>query len=563
MKILSTTMLLLSGTVYIALAQSPINTVNNVSETNLVLVGISNLSAIAAATSSPEQNLLPLEIPKPDLVAARASTARTAAPAQLLTVPNPVNKNVIGQDPLFFGHSGLSVVDQANVSGFIVEPPDQALAVANGFVFEGVNLAFAIYDSTTGARLTGPISSKTFFLQPSNAFLSDPKAYYDADTNRWYVTMLEILGSRSFVLIAVSQTSNPQLGWLIVKLDTTDDGSNGTQLHPNCPCLGDQPLLGADRFGIYVSTNEFSLSGPGFNGAQIYAMDKVTLTFGVLPTVMHFSGLPLAQGLAYSVQPATTPTLDFEPMGGTEYFLSALDFNSTLDNRVAIWALTNTHTLSYLHPSVSLQNTVITSETYGQPPVATQRPGPILHPPLEFLNSNDDRMNQVVFQGGHLWSGVNTIVSGGRVGIAWFAVKPSFSGITLHGSISMQGYVAVAGDSVLFPSIGVNAAGHGAMTFTLVGPVGNPVFPSGFYPSMAYLPISLTSVAAAVRLAGPGFSPEDGFSGYNPPHVARWGDYSAAVAASDGSIWMAAEYIPNAPRFTVANWGTFFGQLFH
>ena len=28
--------------------------------------------------------------------------------------------------------------------------------------------------------------------------------------------------------------------------------------------------------------------------------------------------------------------------GGTEYFLSALDFAGTLDNRIAVWALTKT-----------------------------------------------------------------------------------------------------------------------------------------------------------------------------------------------------------------------------
>jgi len=46
--------------------------------------------------------------------------------------------------------------------------------------------------------------------------------------------------------------------------------------------------------------------------------------------------------------------------------------------------------------------------------------------------------------------------------------------------------------------------------------------------------------------------PEDGFSGYKAegsptPGVARWGDYSAAVAA-DGAFWMGNEFIPGTPR---------------
>ena len=43
--------------------------------------------------------------------------------------------------------------------------------------------------------------------------------------------------------------------------------------------------------------------------------------------------------------------------------------------------------------------------------------------------------------------------------------------------------------------------------------------------------------------------------------VARWGDYSAAFGDTDGSIWMAAEWIPNTPRSSITNWGTFIGQL--
>ncbi|HEX5297257.1 MAG TPA: hypothetical protein VFW50_09735 [Streptosporangiaceae bacterium] len=42
--------------------------------------------------------------------------------------------------------------------------------------------------------------------------------------------------------------------------------------------------------------------------------------------------------------------------------------------------------------------------------------------------------------------------------------------------------------------------------------------------------------------------------------MARWGDYSAAVYG-DGAIWMGNEYIPNAARTLLANWGTFLPRL--
>ena len=64
-------------------------------------------------------------------------------------------------------------------------------------------------------------------------------------------------------------------------------------------------------------------------------------------------------------------------------------------------------------------------------------------------------------------------------------------------------------------------------------------------------------------ITGAGTAPEDGFTGYaafGGNGVARWGDYSAAVAA-DGAIWMGNEFIPDTLRTVNANWGTFITQL--
>ena len=98
------------------------------------------------------------------------------------------------------------------------------------------------------------------------------------------------------------------------------------------------------------------------------------------------------------------------------------------------------------------------------------------------------------------------------------------------------------------------------------------------YPTAAYSPIA--NSAGNVRVAGAGAGPDDGFTGYasevGPPGlVARWGDYSAAVADSDGNIWIAAEYIGQSCTFAqfavdttcggtrslLANWGTFIGKV--
>ncbi|HTD44288.1 MAG TPA: hypothetical protein VK687_08915 [Bryobacteraceae bacterium] len=504
-------------------------------------------------------------------------------------VPRPAGNLVVPPDSNFLlGFAGINHRAQRLASAgnqFSTEPPDQGLAVGGGYVLETVNSAVALYSATTGALLAGPIGINEFFglppaiLRPApfvfGPDVTDPRVYYDSTTGRWFLTAGEIdrnsatgqfaSPGHSSVLIAVSTTSSP-LFYNLFALDTTDD--TGTPDHAGCPCLADQPLIGADANGFYVSTNEFPIFGPGFNGAQIYAMSKAALAAGVLPpSVVHFSGLPLAEGPAYSVQPATVPPGGSfaTTNGGIEYFLSALDFTATLDNRIAVWALTNTSSLTSVTPSVVLSSLVISSEVYGQPPDAQQQPGPTpladsLKEHLELLAANDDRMQQTVFAGGYLWSALNSVVKTPngpvRVGSAYFIVTPSVSaGGVLSATIANQGYVSVNQENLLFPSIGVNAAGKGVVTFTLVGP--------DSFPSIAYAPIDAVNGAGDVRLAAAGAGPDDGFSGYHAyggARTGRWGDYTAAVADSSGDIWFAAEYIPGGPRTALANWGTFIGK---
>ena len=510
------------------------------------------------------------------------------------TNPNPSGNGVTPGSAN--GWQGLDHFDTRTRDGgnaFSLEPPDQGLCVGNGFVLEPVNDVMVVFDKS-GNRLTTPESMNTFFGLPwainrstgeRGPFLSDPKCLFDSDTGRFFLTMLEEDAApsvRAHTLIAVSQTSDPRGNWYLYSIDATDDGQNGTPANPGCPCFGDQPLIGANADAFFVSTNEF---GQGFNGAQVYAMAKAPLTTGSMPKVVHINaGListPDVGGIWYSIQPATTPAGSPAGQGqvkNTEYFLSALQFGpAPLDNRIAVWSLFNTSALVSGNPmAVQLSHTVISSETYGQPPNAAQKAGnyPLgqaLGESENQLAGNDDRMNQVVYANGMLWSGVNTVIGdGSRVGIAYFIVAPTVNGHNLSASMVKQGYVSVDGNNVLFPSIGVNAAGKGAMTFTVSGP--------DYYPSAAYALIDATNGAGDVHIAAAGVGPADGFTGY-PEYggsgVERWGDYSAAVADADGSIWFATEDIAQTcteaewaadstcggTRTILANWSTFVGNV--
>jgi hypothetical protein len=380
-------------------------------------------------------------------------------------------------------------------------------------------------------------------------------------------------GNTSSQFIAVSQTSDPTHPWTVYEFPTTDDGTAGTVTDPGCPCYGDQPLFGADQNGVYISTNEFSINGPAYNGAQLYAMSKTGLETGKNLTVIQLQpGMDptitsAIGGVAFSLEPAESPNAGYDPSaGGTEYFQSATDFGAgpvlgTRANEVAVWNLTNTSSLNTSSPAPALHVTLVPTEWYTQPPNATQESGPlVLNTHLPLVASNDDRMLQVVYAAGHLWSGLNTAVKTPQgstlVGSAWFATTPSTAANgDISASLAGQGYVAVNKEDLLYPSIGVTPAGKAAVTFTLVGP--------DYYPSAAWAPLSLTGVGP-IDVTAPGAGPVDdnsslkAFQGFGSD---RWGDYSAAVADASGNIWMGDEYISGAGRGPLGNWATFVSSI--
>ena len=520
--------------------------------------------------------------PHPETDGELAGIRRGPGNASIPVVANP--QAVVPASDIALAFNGLTHRDQrlagtgayANTQ-FSTEPPDEALAVGNGFVLQAVNAALAVYDANTGALKQGPTALNQFFrLKPEinrasgsyGDFTSDPRAYYDAQLQRWFVTVVAIsthsdtgtFTAPTHLLIAVSTTSDPTQDWKIYSIDTTSDGVEG------CPCYGDQPLIGADAHGFFISTNAFSLR-EGFAGVQIYAISKNLLASGAMPGVVHWNAPKLPGGFAFSVQPAKQTSFSTDDAAhGVEYFSSVADIRNMLDRRIAVWAITNTASLADAAPVLKLQNTIVKTEPFGVPPDAPQPPGntelgSLVAEKVQFIATNDHRMQQTVFSGGRLWSALTTIVAVGNdpmphAGIGYFAVTPSISPEgSLRAEVAHQGYVAVRNADAFHPALSIAQNGNGVIAFTLSG--------SNYYPSAALATLGPHGVSD-IQIVAPGAAPHDGFSGYKyfgSESAARTGDYSAATVDDHGALWMAAEYIPLAPRTLLANWGTFIAQI--
>ncbi|MDP9219222.1 MAG: hypothetical protein M3P23_01640 [Actinomycetota bacterium] len=446
-------------------------------------------------------------------------------------------------------------------------------------------------------------------------FVTDPTCLYDAATQRFFVVVLTLNTNPngSFTLVnhldlAVSQTSNPTGTWNIYRLDVTNDGSNPSPANA-CPCLGDYPHIGADANGIFLTTNAYPWNGVGFDGAQIYALSKAQLAAGA-PSVnmVHLDtfGTVNAPSDAGSTQPGFTLWPAQSPgvssfdlnAGGTEYLLSSNAADEATSpvagtggpatsSQIVTWAVTNTSSLNTASPSLGLSNKLLSANQYAVPP-KQQQPGsgtlatidtpqgycinntttttiagvgcwrllfggaPAHDELISRPDSNDTRMQQVMYANGKLWGALDTALNPGggpqRAGIAWYIVKPDVSTGSLGAKMALQGYLGVTGADLTYPAIGVTPSGRGVMAFTFTGNTTNP--------SAGYAPIDGTVGVGPYSLAATGAAQDDGFTSYksqvgNPPRT-RWGDYGAA-AVDGNSVWIASEYIAQACQYTA--WG--------
>ncbi len=445
-------------------------------------------------------------------------------------------------------------------------------------------------------------------------FVTDPSCIYDAATKRFFLVVLTLEtypnGAYTHVNhldLAVSKTSNPTGQWNIYRIDVTNDGTNTGGSNPG-PYLGDYPHIGVDANGIYLTTNAYPWCCNGFSGAQIYALSKTQLAAGAANVAMvHIdtSGMVNAPSDAGSTQPgftvwpAQSPGTQFNTTnGGTEYFMSsnaadeathpvAGSGGNYTSKQIVVWTMQNTSSLNSASPALHLSNKLLSVNQYAIPPKQKQpgsgtAPGTnvpqgyctndtttvtiagtgcwrLLYPAEPAHNevvsrpdSNDTRMQQVMYANGRLWGALDTALNPDdgtanppqRAGIAYYIVNPSASTVVL------QGYLGAAGYDLTYPAIGVTTSGRGIMAFTATGGTLNP--------SAAYAPIDAIVGAGAWNNVpgGTGGAPDDGFTSYkaqvgNPPRT-RWGDYG--YAAVDGSsIWIASEYTAGSCDYTA--WG--------
>src|SRR5260370_18754498 len=308
--------------------------------------------------------------------------------------------------------------------------------------------------------------------------------------------------------------------------------------------------------------NQSSVFGNDVHGEQIDAWSKsalASLAASVAVTQIDTHGADNGNS-GFTIWPATAPAgLNSADNGGTEYFMSSNAADEAHGNGAAVgprrssqllvWSLTNTSALD-TDQSLNLSHSTLGVGLYVVPARSEQKVGstPLIDclnmkscatnfllgapdpfaPEHEYaLDSNDTRMQQVVFAAGKLCAALDTAVNSSantRAGVEWFVVNPTAAG---GPALVNNGYLAVDQNNVTYPAIAVTPDGNGVMAFTLLG--------RDFFPSAAFASINANGVGA-VQVAAQGLGPADGFTGtavFSAPNPARprWGDYGAAGVA--------------------------------
>ncbi|MDD5435056.1 MAG: hypothetical protein PH343_06475 [Nitrospira sp.] len=301
-------------------------------------------------------------------------------------------------------------LNETNSGGW--QPSDMGLAVGTTYVLQAVNSEITIMNKA-GVTQAGFPKTLNAFLGTPGAFTFDPRALYDWNSNRWIVVVDEadFANSRGFINIAVSQTSDPTLGWYLWRVQMGGKGQ--------CP---DYPTLGQDKTGVYIAANKFTCNTSGFLNTylspEVWLLPKSALyaggglTAGLTFWAQSDGFTDPASGLAYdTIQPVNVMNRADDPRA--EFMVNSYNINFGGGqcwqgcSGLVVWAVSNPFGFLTGGPAPRFSQTTVPTGTYYLSPGANT-------PSCNFcVDAGDTRITgSVNYSSGSIFTSVTTGVPG-------------------------------------------------------------------------------------------------------------------------------------------------------
>jgi hypothetical protein len=487
----------------------------------------------------------------PDGALQRASALRQGAAA---TIPAPL---------LTF--EGLSNLDNFDIFGFRVNPPDPVGDVGPNHYVEMVNLVFAVYDKQ-GNRLLGPVDNGTLWAGFAIPDCTDPSGdvivLYDKLEDRWLLSQFTTRGLNDPTLpfyncVAISQTGDPTGSYFRYAFVTTESGKF---------FFPDYPKYGVWKKSYVLTSRDF---GPTIEyGISVYALEKNKMIAGdpgaravhffldsaVVPINLMGDGLLPAtiDGTRQPKEDAAIPVIGTQDDGGP--------YGATSD-ALNVWDL-------FIKWKANPQASIVFR---GSLPVApfdsifpcspTSRdclPQPGITNPAQFLDILSYRQRPTWRLAYRNIGGYETMVTNqsvealpGVAGVRWYEIRRTNG----QYSVFQQGtYAPNDGVHRWMGSIAMDAHGNMAVGYSVVN--GVDVFPGIRYTGrLAGDPPGQMTLGEATIIDG---------TGVQRSVNSRWGDYTSMNVdpTDDCTFWYVNEYYTLAGQnSSTAGWQTRIGSF--
>jgi hypothetical protein len=406
-----------------------------------------------------------------------------------------------------------------------VTPPDTQGAVGPNHLMVVLNSNVTI-ETRTGTVLSSvPIASFWSSLGGINEAF-DPRVLFDRYANRWIVSSAaNAVSASAYILVGVSQTSDPTAGWNLYKVKVDANGAS----------WADYPTLGFNGDWIVVQTNVFTVSQGAFVASNIYAFNKADLYAGGVGQYAAFR----------------------DPTGFTDYPAVTHDNTIPIEYLVRNWnGPGGTLRISTISGSVGSEvlrtGVAFPKATRAWQDSAAENFAPQLGSSA-LIDTDDDRIENCVYRNGSLWAAQTVYFpatgTATRSAAQWWQIN------TASGSLGVVQQLGARDDpsgqfDYAYPTLDVNANDDMMIGYSRFGA---SQYASANYSFRLHNDPPNTLEADTVFKAGEAPYFKDFGTGDN-----RWGDYSnvAVDPINDIDIWTIQEYAS-----TGNTWGTWWGEI--